>query len=131
MGYSLLGAHVNSTVGGLPESILAWKPPLVVVLDHSSAWHDVKAGSPKTAFVGRFIQDQSEEPNFDDPNVDPRQFRAVLTAPGVFAAGMALFFSLSRSEPENAQTILTYIAIGSAVWGIAASFLLALGGSSD
>lgn len=73
MGYSLLGAHVNSTVGGLPENILAWKPPLVVILDHSSVWHDVKAGTPKTAFVGRFIQNQSDDPNFDDPNVDPIQ----------------------------------------------------------
>ena len=71
MSYGLLGAHVNTTVSGLPETITDWKPPLVVLLDHSDVWHDVKAQSPSSLFVGRFMQDQSLEPNFNEPNLDP------------------------------------------------------------
>ena len=71
MGYCLLGAHVNTMVGGLPETIKEWKPPLVVVLDHSDAWHSVKAESPSTVFVGRFFQSQEHEPDFNDPALDP------------------------------------------------------------
>jgi hypothetical protein len=69
MSYSLLGAHVNATVGGVPETIREWKPPLVVVLDHSDVWHDVKAASPDTVFVGRVYQEV--EPDFNDPALDP------------------------------------------------------------
>lgn len=69
MVYSLLGTHVNNTVGGLPEAISQWKPPLVVVLDHSDVWHDVKAASPQTAFVGRVYQEF--EPDFSNPALDP------------------------------------------------------------
>lgn len=71
MGYSLLGAHVSSTVSGLPETIQAWKPSLVVLLDHSDVWHDVKAASPNSVFVGRFMQDQSDEPNFNLADLEP------------------------------------------------------------
>jgi hypothetical protein len=73
MGYSLLGTHVNLTVGGLPETLEAWKPPLVVTLDHSDVWHRVKATTPNTMIVGRLIREQ--EPDFNDRTVDP-----VLTA---------------------------------------------------
>jgi hypothetical protein len=69
MGYRLLGAHVNTTVGGVPEIIHAWKPPLVVLLDHSDVWHDVKAASPNSAFIGRIYQEF--EPDFNDPALDP------------------------------------------------------------
>ena len=69
MGYGLLGVHVNATVGGLPEIMREWKPPLVVNLDHSDAWHDVKAASPQTIFVGRVLQ--ALEPDFNDPSLDP------------------------------------------------------------
>jgi hypothetical protein len=71
MSYGLLGAHVNATVGGLPEAIAQWKPPLVVILDHSDVWHGVKAESPQTVFVGRIVRD--DEPNFNDPDLDPIQ----------------------------------------------------------
>jgi len=71
MSYSLLGAHVNATVSGMPELFSEWKAPLVVLLDHSSIWHDVKAASPDTVFVGRVYQEF--EPNFNDPNFAPRQ----------------------------------------------------------
>ena len=69
MGYSLLGAHVNTTVGGLPEAIQEWEPPVVVILDHSEVWHHVKAASPKTTFVGRVFQEF--EPDFNNPTLDP------------------------------------------------------------
>ncbi len=69
MAYTLLGAHVNSTVSGLPETIKTWKPPLVVLLDHSDVWHDVKAESPDTVFVGRVFFDS--EPDFNQPGLDP------------------------------------------------------------
>lgn len=69
MGYSLLGAHINATVSGLPELIQAWKPPLIVLLDHSDIWHTVKAGSPDTIFVGRVVGEG--EPDFGDPDLDP------------------------------------------------------------
>jgi hypothetical protein len=69
MAYSLLGAHVNTTVGGLPELIARWKPPLVVLLDHSDAWHRVKAESPDTTFVGRLFLDG--EPDFNVPSPGP------------------------------------------------------------
>ena len=71
MSYSLLGAHANATVAGMPEVIAAWKPPLVVVLDHSDVWHQVKAASPKTTFVGRvYIPYQ---PDFNNPDLPPIQ----------------------------------------------------------
>jgi hypothetical protein len=69
MSYSLLGAHVNMTTGGLPEIIQEWKPPLVVTLDHSDAWHDVKATSPDTVLVGRLYQER--EPDFGDTSLAP------------------------------------------------------------
>ena len=71
MGYSLLGAHVNATASGIPELFSEWQPPLVVLLDHSSVWHDVKAASPDTTFVGRVYQEF--EPNFNDPDFAPRE----------------------------------------------------------
>jgi hypothetical protein len=69
MGYRLLGAHISNTVNRLPEAIMDWKPPLVVLLDHSDVWHDVKAESPDTVFVGRIFLEF--EPDFNDPNLDP------------------------------------------------------------
>jgi hypothetical protein len=69
MSFGLLGAHVNVTLGELPETIQAWKPPLVVVLDHSDVWHDVKAAAPQTCFVGRVYSES--EPNFNRPDLDP------------------------------------------------------------
>jgi hypothetical protein len=69
MGYGLLGAHVNVTISGLPETIRDWRPPLVVILDHSDVWHAVKADSPDTRFVGRIVQEY--EPNFNDPALAP------------------------------------------------------------
>lgn len=71
MAYRLLGAHVNWTVSELPETIKAWKPPLVVLLDHSDVWHDVKRESPDTVFVGRLVLSQSDEPDFNRPDLDP------------------------------------------------------------
>jgi hypothetical protein len=71
MAYSLLGAHISSTVSGLPETIEKWKPPLVVLLDHSDVWHGVKAESPNTIFVGRLYMDP--EPDFNNPSLDPVQ----------------------------------------------------------
>ncbi len=71
MGYSLLGAHINSTVSNLPEAIQEWKPPLVVILDHSDVWHQVKAASPQSIFVGRLVLPQSSEPDFNDPYLNP------------------------------------------------------------
>jgi hypothetical protein len=46
-----------------------WKPPLLVVMDHSDVWHDVKAASPATIFVGRFNQEY--EPDLGRLDVDP------------------------------------------------------------
>jgi hypothetical protein len=69
MGYSLLGTHVNLTIGGLPETIEAWKPPLVVTLDHSDVWRRVKANTPNTTLVGRLIREQ--EPDFNNRALDP------------------------------------------------------------
>lgn len=69
MVYSLLGAHVNNTAGGLPEAIEAWKPPIVVALDHSDSWHRVKERSPNTVFVGRLVR--TDEPNWNNPQLDP------------------------------------------------------------
>ncbi len=69
MTYRLLGAHVNTAVSGLPETIKQWKPPLIVLLDHSSVWHRVKEESPDTLMVGRLYQEQ--EPNFNIPALDP------------------------------------------------------------
>ena len=69
MGYSLLGAHINSTVSNLPETIRDWKPPLVVILDHSDVWHQVKAASPQSIFVGRLVL--PSEPDFNDPYLNP------------------------------------------------------------
>jgi hypothetical protein len=71
MAYGLLGAHVNATIHGVPELVADWKPPLVVVLDHSDAWHGVKAASPKTVFVGRNYL--ASEPDFNNSDLDPIQ----------------------------------------------------------
>jgi hypothetical protein len=69
MPYRLLGAHVNATVAGVPEAMMEWKPSLVVLLDHSDVWHEVKAESPRTIFVGRVPKDH--EPDFGNPDLDP------------------------------------------------------------
>jgi len=69
MATRLLGAHVNATVSGVAETIMEWKPPLVVLLDHSDVWRTVKAESPNTLFVGRIYKKQ--EPDFNDPDLDP------------------------------------------------------------
>jgi hypothetical protein len=69
MSFGLLGAHVNAVQSELPETIQVWKPPLVVVLDHSDVWHDVKAASPQTRFVGRLYQES--EPDFGQPDLNP------------------------------------------------------------
>jgi hypothetical protein len=71
MSYSLLGAHVNMATGGLSEIFQSWKPPLVVTLDHSDIWHDVKAASPETVIVGRVYQEW--EPDFSSSDLDPIQ----------------------------------------------------------
>lgn len=81
MSFCLLGAHVNSTMSELPETIAEWKPSLMVVLDHSDVWHSVKAASPNTLFVGRVYQEF--EPNFNRPDLDP-----VATAADHFARVM-------------------------------------------
>jgi hypothetical protein len=65
MAYRLLGAHVNAALSGLAEALQGWKPPLVVVLDHSDVWRQVKLASPKTIFVGRLFQ--PSEPDFNNP----------------------------------------------------------------
>jgi hypothetical protein len=69
MAYSLLGTHVNMTIGGLPEIVEEWKPPLVVTLDHSDVWRRVKDSTPNTLFVGHLIREQ--EPDFNDRDLDP------------------------------------------------------------
>jgi hypothetical protein len=51
--------------------MVEWKPPLIVVLDHSDVWRDVKAASPQTTFVGRVYREF--EPDFNDPGLDPIQ----------------------------------------------------------
>lgn len=48
---------------------MTWKPPLVVILDHSDVWRRVKAESPGTLMVGRLAL--PEEPDFNDPSLDP------------------------------------------------------------
>ena len=69
MSYRLLGAHVNALMSGLAEAITAWKPPLVVSLDHADSWHGIKAQSPNTLLVGRTYQ--PHEPDFNDKGLDP------------------------------------------------------------
>ncbi|MFC2046132.1 hypothetical protein ACFLTC_01245 [Chloroflexota bacterium] len=69
ISYRLLGAHVNATLDGLDSALSEWKPPLVVVLDHSEVWHRVKAASPDTVMVGRIHREF--EPKFTNPNLDP------------------------------------------------------------
>jgi hypothetical protein len=69
MSYSLLGAHINMALGGLPEMIEEWKPPIVVTLDHSDVWHKIKPALPDTLFVGRLYQEF--EPDFEQPGLDP------------------------------------------------------------
>ncbi len=46
-----------------------WGPPLLVALDHSDVWHEVKAASPDTIFVGRF--NQGYEPDLGRADIDP------------------------------------------------------------
>lgn len=65
----MLGAHVNATLSGLDQALTTWKPPLVVVLDHSDVWRRVKSESPNTLMAGRLAL--SGEPDFNDPALDP------------------------------------------------------------
>jgi len=48
---------------------VTWKPPLVVILDHSDVWWRVKTESPGTLMVGRLVL--PEEPDFNDASLDP------------------------------------------------------------
>jgi len=59
---------VNSALGGLDHLLANWKPPLVVVLDHSDVWRHVRAASPRTLMVGRLPL--SGEPDWSDPSLD-------------------------------------------------------------
>lgn len=69
MSFGLLGIHANVSHGGVAELISTWKPPLVVVLDHSDVWRQVKARSPNTLLVGRVSQ--QSQPDFSQQSLDP------------------------------------------------------------
>lgn len=53
----------------MAEVLKEWKPPLLVVMDHSDVWHEVKAASPATIFVGRFNQEY--EPDLGRADIRP------------------------------------------------------------
>lgn len=63
-----MGVHANSAQGGLDQLLSDWKPPLVVVLDHSDVWSHLKSASPRTLLVGRLPL--SGEPDWNDPAIN-------------------------------------------------------------
>ena len=79
---------------------MTWKPPLVVTLDHSDVWLRVKAESPGTLMVGRLVL--SEEPDFNDPSLDPRkaaQRHCDAVLPAAERMGKAYDFWQGVNEP--------------------------------
>lgn len=73
----LLGLHVNSIEGGIPELIAAWRPPVVVTLALDGCWTWVKQASPRTLLVARDYEGESMAPPFGEPIPDlPLRARA-------------------------------------------------------
>lgn len=66
--YALLGVHVNTALGGLDQVLETWKPPLVVILDHSDVWRRLRAESPSTVMVGRLALPHEPDFNASSPN---------------------------------------------------------------
>jgi len=69
--YKLLGPHINHTLGGMPELVAAWQPPVAVILDHNPAWRWVRDAAPNTLLVGRHYD--PNEPSPADPSFNPVQ----------------------------------------------------------
>lgn len=67
MTYRLLGPHINSSPGGVPELVQRWKPAVCTVLDPGPVWRG-PATATKTRFVWRYFE--REQPDWNQP-VDP------------------------------------------------------------
>lgn len=65
--YRLLGPHLNSSPGGMPELVSRWKPAACTVLDPGPVWRG-PAASLKTHFVWRYFE--PNQPDFNQP-IDP------------------------------------------------------------
>ncbi len=101
MAYSLLGAHVNASYGTMADVLKVWKPPLLVALDHSDVWHDVKAASPATILVGRLNQEY--EPDLGRADTDPLEAARVhcdRVLPWADRMGDTYDFWQGLNEPE-------------------------------
>jgi len=55
----LLGLHVNSLAAGLPELLVAWKPPVIVTPHVDPFWNQLKRISPGTQVVFRDLGGES------------------------------------------------------------------------
>lgn len=68
--YSLIGAHVNKVEGGIPETLGTWKGAVNVLLQPfpQLSWLQ---GSTKGRTVVRAFPDDSHNPDFNDPNLNP------------------------------------------------------------
>ena len=67
----LLGPHVNATLGGLPEYVANWYPAVSLVVNPEPVWKWVAEATPKTTWVWRLHFDESDQPDFNNPTVDP------------------------------------------------------------
>lgn len=74
--FRLMGPHVNSSPGGIPEFTQEWRPAVATVLDPGQVWRGV-ALAVKTKFVWRFFE--AEQPDFNQP-IDPKAEAARLVA---------------------------------------------------
>lgn len=65
--FRLISPHVNWAAGGTPELVANWKPPLVVTTERDRVWNRVKEVSPRTTIVVRAREDDSLNPDFNQP----------------------------------------------------------------
>ena len=70
--YDLIGGHVNNVQGGLPELMGRWKGAANVLLQPfpELVWLH---GATKGRTVVRAFPDDSQNPDFNDPNMNPMQ----------------------------------------------------------
>ena len=69
--YRLISPHVNHVVGGVPEVLGEWRAPGVVLLHPFPELRWLRGAYPQARIVVRAFPDDSHNPDFNDPNLNP------------------------------------------------------------
>lgn len=105
----LLGLHVNSLPGGLPELLAAWRPPVAVTLVPGPTWFWLKAVSPRTLIIYRHIEGESAGGAVAGLQTAPQTRVDAAIAAG--SAGAYDYLQLTNEPPvPNRETLATIAA---------------------